>query len=219
MTDRSSYTDSFAQESAILKVFKDANLKNPKKVRSMATRLLKETTLPIQRQLLMDLIVAGNPLKYLHYCIDHVEQCAVIIKQFIDDGCHGMIMTGHKCRTIYPVKLDTRENWLKADDLWNEEDELLIQHNAAEMWMKEYDKGYFLGKVVLFPHFGFSGIPRVIEMQCSTDTEGMKRYPGTNYFVKNDDIPLEEHADVRAIKGHVEQINRLRSIKSRNGKV
>lgn len=206
MTDRSSYTDSFAQESTILKVFKDANLKNPKKVRAMATRLLKETTLPIQRQLLMDLIAAGNPLKYLHYCIDHVEQCAVIIQQFIDDGCHGMIMTGHKCRTIYPVKLDTRENWLKADDRWNEEDEQLIRIKSAEEWMKEYDKGYFLGKVVLFPQFGFSGVPGVIEMQCTTETDGLSRYPGTNYFAKG----LSRTQDVREAVGIIgAKIDRL----------
>lgn len=208
MTDRSSYTDSFAQESTILKVFKDANLKNPKKVRSMATRLLKETTLPIQRQLLMDLIAAGNPLEYLRYCIDHVEQCAVIIKQFIDDGCHGMIMTGHKCRTIYPVKLDTRENWLKADDLWNEEDELLIQHEAANNFMKEYNKGYFLGKVVLFPHFGFSGIPRVIEMQCTHDTEGLVRYPGTNFFVKGLSRPQDAREMVGVLEAKIDRAER-----------
>jgi len=215
MSEQTPYLDSMAQESGIIKIFKDANLKNPKKVRSMAVRLLKDATLPVQRNLLMDLIQADNPLKYLNYCIDHVEQCAVIIEQFINDGCHGMIMTGHKCRTIYPVKLNTQQNWLKADDRWNEEDELKIQHDAANAWMKEHDKGYFLGKVVLFPQFGFSGQPRVIEMQCSDDTEGMERYPGTNYFVRGYS-KMKDVADlVEIMEAKVDRIERDATKKSK----
>lgn len=70
---------------------------------------------------------------------------------------------------------------------WDPEQEMIIQHEAADNWMKDHNKGYFLGKVVLFPMFGFSGEPRIIEMKCG-DTDGLVKYPGTNYYVRPDSV-------------------------------
>lgn len=184
--------DALSQESVILDVIEKQNFTNPKKLKKFAQRLLGVTTNRVQRYLLTDILVAKDPVKYTNECISKIRDCAAIIQQFVDDGCHGMIMIKNN---VYPVVLDTQKTWLAENKAWHPDDESLIQHQAAEMWMKEHDKGYFLGKVILFPNFGFSGVPNIIEMQCSTDVKGMKRLPGTNYFY--DDIVKHRLGNVR----------------------
>lgn len=176
------------EESAILDLFEQ--IKNPKhkKVRAFAIRMYAECTSEVQKRLCRDIYQAPEPVKYMYECIDKIRQCAVIIKQFVADGCHGMIFTGKNGDEVYPVKLDTRENWLTEGKEWDPEQEMIIQHDCANNWMKEHDAGHFLGKVVLFPEFGFSGIPRIIEMRCG-DVEGMVKYPGTDYYVPKSAVP------------------------------
>lgn len=175
--------DHLEQESAVLEMF--ISLKNPnaKKVKKLAARLYNELPLEIQKRLCRDIYRADDPVKYMTSCYNKIHDCAILIKQFIEDGSHGMIFTGKNGTDIYPVTLDTRTNWLTEGKRWDPEQEMIIQHQAAQSWMAEHDKGYFFGKVVLFPTFGFSGEPRVIEMACG-DTEGMVKYPGTDFYVK-----------------------------------
>jgi predicted transcriptional regulator len=177
--------DTLEQESAILARFEALKNPNAKKVKKLAAKLHDEVTFDIQKRLCRDIYRAHDPLVYMRSCIEKIRDCSILIEQFIEDGAHGMIFTGKNGSTVYPVKLNTPGHWLKEDERWDPEQEMLIQHDAANAWMKEHDRGYFFGKVVLFPKFGFSGEPRVIEMECSSDTEGMKRYPGTNYFVND----------------------------------
>ncbi|MCY1299293.1 hypothetical protein D9M70_488160 [compost metagenome] len=127
-------------------------------------------------------------------CINKIRDCAILVENFIKDGNHGMLFTGNNGLDVYPIKLDTRDNWLTEGTKWDPEQEMIIQHDAANNWMKEHDKGTFYGKVVLFPQFGFSGEPRIVEMACG-DTEGMVKYPGTNYFVKKG-VTMELIADL-----------------------
>lgn len=178
--------DTLEKESAILDLFEQMKNPNPKKVRKLAARLYGECTLEIQKRLCRDIYRADNPVKYMRSCIDKIRDCAILVEQFIEDGCHGMIFTGKDGTEVWPIKLDTRENWLTEGKDWHPEQEQLIQHDAVDAWMREHDKGYFYGKVVLFPKFGFSGEPRIIEMKCGADTEGMVRYPGTKYYVTPD---------------------------------
>lgn len=175
--------DTLNEESAILDIFASMKNPNPKKVKKLATRLFNESTLEIHKRLCRDIYRADDPVKYMHSCINKIRDCALLVEQFIEDGNHGMLFTGKDGLDVYPVKLDTRENWLGEDKKWDPEQEMLIQHDAARNWMREYDKGHFYGKVVLFPKFGFSGEPRIIEMQCG-DTDGMVKYPGTDYYVR-----------------------------------
>lgn len=175
--------DTLKQESAILDMFEALKNPNPKKVKKLASRLYAECTLEVQKRLCRDIYRADDPVKYMKSCISKIRDCAILVEQFIADGCHGMIFTGANGVDVYPVQLATRESWLNEGKRWDEEQEMIIQHDCINNWMKEHDKGYFYGKVVLFPKFGFSGEPRIIEMACG-DTEGMVKYPGTNYFVK-----------------------------------
>lgn len=175
--------DTLEQESAILDLFEQIKNPNPKKIKKLATRLYGECTLEVQKRLCRDIYRADDPVKYMRSCIAKIRDCAVLIEQFIEDGCHGMIFTGRDGTEVWPVKLNTQQTWLNEGKAWDPEQEMLIQHEAVDAYMRENNKGYFLGKVVLFPKFGFSGEPRIIEVSCG-DTTGMVKYPGTNFYVK-----------------------------------
>lgn len=175
--------DTLHHESAILDLFEAIKNPNAKKVKKFAARMYNECQLEIQKRLCRDIYRADDPVKYMRSCISKIRDCAILTEQFIEDGCHGMIFTGPNGIDVYPVKLNTRESWLTEGKRWDEEQEMILHHDACNAWMKEHDKGYFYGKVVLFPKFGFSGEPRIVEMACG-DTEGMVKYPGTNYYVK-----------------------------------
>ena len=167
--------DALSQESAILDIFEKEGLKNPKKVKKLALRLLKEATNRIQIKLLTDIAAAKNSAAQAEYYIKVIRDCAVLIQQFIEDGCHGMIMMRHQ---VYPVVLDTREKWLTEKKIWHPDDEQEIQRNAVKNWMKEHGRNYFIGKVTLFPNFGFSGVPRIIvDWQDEKGREELERQP------------------------------------------
>lgn len=196
--------DALEQESAILKFFEDMKNPNDKKIKKLAAKLYGEVKNDIQKRLCRDVYRADQPLKYVRSCIAKIRDCAILIEQFIEDGCHGMIFTGKDGCEVYPVKLDTRENWLTEGKSWDPEQEMLIQNDAANNWMRDHDKGYFFGKVVLFPKFGFSGEPRIIEMSCG-DVEGMVKYPGTNYYVS----PAEVSEILNKIPSFMDDLKRV----------
>ena len=175
--------DTLEQESAILDLFEAIKNPNAKKVKKFAAKMYNECQLDIQKRLCRDIYRADDPVKYMRTCIEKIRDCAMLVEQFIADGCHGMLFTGRDGLEVWPIKLNTVQTWLTEGKLWDPEQEMIIAHDCANNWMKEQDKGYFFGKVVLFPKFGFSGEPRIIEMQCG-DTEGMIKYPGTDYYVK-----------------------------------
>lgn len=179
--------DTLEQESAILALFEGIKNPNAKKVKKFAAKMYAKCTLEIQKRLCRDIYRADDPVKYMHTCIEKIRDCALLVEQFIADGCHGMLFTGKDGLEVWPIKLDTNQNWLNEGKLWDPEQEMIIAHDCANNWMREHDKGYFFGKVVLFPKFGFSGEPRIIEMQCG-DTEGMIKYPGTDYYVRPDAV-------------------------------
>ena len=201
--------DTLEQESAVLAMFQDIKNPNAKKVKKLAARLHNELPLDIQKRLCRDIYRADDPVKYLNSCINKIHDCAILVKQFIEEGKHGMIFTGKNGTDIYPIQLDTRSNWLEEGKRWDPEQEMIIAHEAADSWMREHNKGYFFGKVVLFPTFGFSGEPRIIEMSCG-DTTGMVKYPGTNYYVKPGAID-----DVQAVARARVDMERRRAEKSK----
>lgn len=153
------YADSVTMETTILQHFK--GLTNPKKIVKLATKLALQTQNKLQKKLCLDIAYAADPVKYLNKCFAMLEDCSTIIAQFIADGCHGMLIDG---KTTYPVRVEALSSWLRKEDKWTEADEIDIQYQAAENWLIEYEKSYFLGKVVLFSEFGFSGVPRLIEV-------------------------------------------------------
>lgn len=151
--------DSLTLEIAILDQFK--GLTNPKKIRKLATKLYGQATNTIQKKLCLDLIKSKDPIAKLEHCVTLIEDTSIIIEELVESGHHGMIIMG---KDISPVKIDTLKKWLVSDDRWSLEDEFEIQNRVAEDWLRTNGKTEFLGKVVLFPQFGFSGVPRIIEV-------------------------------------------------------
>ncbi|QTH80417.1 hypothetical protein PA10_00219 [Pseudomonas phage pPa_SNUABM_DT01] len=201
--------DTLEQESSVLEMFMAIKNPNAKKVKKLAARLYNELPLEIQKRLCRDIYRAHDPVLYMTTCYNKIHDCAILVKQFIEDGCHGMIFTGKNGTDTYPIKLDTRTNWLNEGKRWDPEQEMIIQHEAVNSWMRDHDKGYFFGKVVLFPTFGFSGEPRIIEMACG-DTEGMVKYPGTDFYVK-----AGAELDVQAVARAQIDMDRRRNEKSK----
>lgn len=152
---------------------------NPKKVQAFARRIAPLCAPHIVNGLIRGVLSTKDPVGYLRGCFREINEYAVIIRDFVESGHHGMLQIGKNC---YPVKLKCPVSWLSEDAPWHPEDERLIGADACNAWMRDNDVGYFHGRVVLFSDFGFTGIPREFELRCSPNTQGMERYPGTRYF-------------------------------------
>lgn len=175
--------DPLNEEKKILDYFRENFTTNPKKLKQMARRIAPQCAPFIQNGLITSIVLAKDPVKYLKKAFQQLDEMKDVIESLIASGAHGMIIIKD---TIYPIEVKTVKNWLKEGDRWDPEQELLMQHDFCNKWMEEHNKGYFHGKVVLFKQFGFSGIPREIEMRCVKDTTGLQRYPGTNYYTSED---------------------------------
>jgi hypothetical protein len=156
------YIDPFEEEKVILQYFKDNWVANPKKLRKMALKLAQQ---PGQKQHLIDgvlfsILRTKDPIGYIQECFNQHDDYTAIFQDFIAAGHHGVIVVN---RLIYSVTLSTRKNWLKFEDRWNIDEEIEIMEQSARNWMQQHDKEKFVGKVMLFPVFGFSGHFRRIQ--------------------------------------------------------
>lgn len=153
--------DTLLDEAEILKYFKDNFTSNPKKLLKLAERVKPSCKPNVVAGLINSLLTVKNPVAYIKKCFVQINDYSTTIEQLLRAGHHGMLIIDDNGKDIiYPITLDTRENWLKSK--WNPEDEVDIQHQAVVNWLKENNKFLFYGKVVLFQMFGFSGIPRLI---------------------------------------------------------
>lgn len=154
---------------------------NPKKVMKMVKKMFLDTSIrdTLRNGIIYDVMTARDPVKVLRHQLKKAIELPLLIKELAEQGKHGIILIND---TVHPCELDTRSNWLTEGKRWDEEQERLIMHELANGWMREHDKGYFHGEVILFKQFGFTGIPREIEMRCIKDTSGLTRHPGTNFF-------------------------------------
>lgn len=179
---------SMIEEGEVLKVFQTflsqqpkGKKINPKKVKQLAKRITPLCAPHIINGLIYNVLAMKDPVGYLFDCFEDIQTYAVIIRDFVESGHHGMVQVGRQC---YPVKLVCPEKWLRSDDPWHPEDEQMIGADMCNAWMKEYNKGVFHGRAILFSEFGFTGIPREFEMRCTTNLKGLKKHPGTNFYTK-----------------------------------
>jgi len=167
--------DTLKQESAVLEHFKNLNTRNPKKIVKFAKKLYGEVETSIQRKFCLDIIKADNPVKYLEECMGLIYDCANLIEGFIETGHHGMMFTGDDGKTVHPLKLNTRENWLKEGQRWDPEQEREIMYELCEQWMIDTNQTLVHTKILLFPKFGFSGVPRMLTCRLKPRVEGEPR--------------------------------------------
>lgn len=152
--------DAIQLESDILVLF--ANMKNPKvkKVVKLAQTLMLEKTHRVEQRLLKDIAFHADPVGFVKRSWAVVNDFGILTEQFIEDGYHAMIIEGHD---IYPVHVKAPAHWLVREWKWSPDQEADIEKEVVDAFLEAYDRDYFYGKVMLFSHCGFSGIPRVRE--------------------------------------------------------
>lgn len=155
--------DALKQESAILDILK-ANMSNPKKLLKLVTKLHDESPHELQRKLCIQILQADNPKQYVDYCIRRIEDFATVMEHEIANGNHGIIFVGKDGDIVYPIKLDVIASWLDATKPWTADDEYDIMETAVKSYMANNNRKSILAKVVLFPQFGFSGVPRMFDI-------------------------------------------------------
>ena len=138
---------------------------NPKKLIKEALRIsLSDSYTPIQRFLAKQLTEHSKPKLLLSSYEKRVRDFAILMERFIEEGAHGLVMTGKEGNSVYPLKLEVRENWISdPNDRWSIEDETEILEKLLDAYLLEYpDNARFSVKAMLFPQFGFSGVPRLL---------------------------------------------------------
>lgn len=138
-------------------------ISNPKKLAKEAFRIsVSDKYTPIQRLLARKLVEHTKPKLLLKVYETRIRDFAILMENFIEDGVHGLVMTGKEGNSVYPLKLDVKESWISdPNDRWSLEDETEIIEKALDAYLLEYpENARFSIKAVLFPQFGFSGVPR-----------------------------------------------------------
>lgn len=148
-----------APEYEFIQFVKGIKTKNPKRLKAKVAMEAHRFHDRVKRGMLSILLESADPVKYIDRCIKEVDEIGLVIKQFQEEGCHGIIRHGDD---IYPVKLDTRANWLSEGVEWDLEQEKEIMYEAVETWKAETGKKSVVVLITLFSNFGFSGIPRAI---------------------------------------------------------
>lgn len=148
------------QENCVIDYFFDNWAPKKKNIYKIAKRIYAQTPRFIQRSIL-DHIMDGSvdPVQFMLACFDEKAEWAKIMKELLDKGDHGMIDHDSK---VYGVNLNTNPRWLndKQQKRWHPDDEWAIMKEAVDLWEKEHGVENFSGKIMLFPEYGFSGMPR-----------------------------------------------------------
>lgn len=147
-------------ESALISQFD--GLKRHKDILKLNSRIFSQAKDDATKMFCKSVAASKEPLQYLDFCRRRIADSRLIKSELIAAGNHGMLVFN---RIVYGVKLDTRENWLTEDKEWTIEDEDEILDKAARRWMEEQNIKKFVGKVVLFPEFGFSGQMMLLDIQ------------------------------------------------------
>lgn len=154
------------QENQVLRYFQDNWTTNPKKLVKMAKRIAPGIPDFIQRSIIYNVCTAKFPVKFLEEAFREMHDLPIIMKQLMDDGNHGMIMDGSK---LYGIEIKANPKWLRENDKWNPDDEDEIMNTVIENWMEEQKIKAFIGKILLFRDFGFSGIPRKVNQEFTAE--------------------------------------------------
>lgn len=154
------------QENQVLRWFQDLKTVNPKKLVRLAKQI--ENTVPdfIRRSIVDNVLCARHPQKFLAEAFREMNDLPIIMEGLMADGNHGMIMYGNN---IYGVEVKANQRWLKQGDRWNLEQEEEIMDSIVDEWMTKNKIRVFLGRIVLFKEFGFSGMARKITQQMTPE--------------------------------------------------
>lgn len=148
------------QENSVIAYFYDNWVAKKKNLYKLAKRIHEQVPRFIQRSLLDPILLYQvNPIDFMVACFDEKAIWAEIIDRMLKEGNHGVIYTDKG--SVYGINLNTQARWLndKTQTRWHPEDEWKIMKDVVDLWEKEHGS-LDGGKVMLFPEFGFSGMPR-----------------------------------------------------------
>lgn len=149
------------QENSVINYFYDNWAPKKKNLYNIAKRIYPMVPRFIQRSLL-DHILSGSvdPVDFMVACFDEKAIWAEIFKRMLAEGNHGIIYNDEM--GVHGFNLNTNPRWLndKGQKRWHPDDEWEIMKETVDKWEKEMGVDNFEGKIMLFPEFGFSGMPR-----------------------------------------------------------
>lgn len=165
----------FEQEVNVLQWFRDNFTTNPKKLKSLATRLRPLVPPHMQTSLVDEIRKSANPVAWMQENFREVSILTKAIEDLVASGNHGIV---YDKGGLYGIKLETLPKWLNdKDTAWTEEQEIEIGAAALKEWMIENGRIYHCDRVLLFQRFGFSGIAFTAQYMLTEDewNESQKR--------------------------------------------
>lgn len=156
------------QENQVIDYFRDNWVDNDKKIIKMVKHVYNSVPRFIQKSFLDVILKVADPKKMLVFYFTEKERWTEIINQMVAEGNHGVIYDDHN---VYGFVVETRENWLKEGDKWHKDDEREIIKRSYYKWAREKGLTHFKGKVMMFHHFGFSGMSYFFDHKID-DSEG-----------------------------------------------
>lgn len=143
------------QENQVIDYFRDNWVDNDKKIIRMVRHVYPGTPRFIQKSFLDVILSVADPKKMLLFYFAEKIRWGEIIEKMVAEGNHGVIYDDH---SVYGFVVETRDNWLKEDDKWMMSDEQEIIKRSYYAWARGKGLKHFKGKVMMFHHFGFSGM-------------------------------------------------------------
>ena len=161
--------DPFSQELYLFRWLENNLPKNNKKMVSLLKRIFPQCPTYMQKNFFHSAMVkfSGDPLKYVKESIKYSYEFPRVMKELMDDGNHGMIFNGDE---VHGVMIKTRPNWLRSKDgKWDPAQEEEIAHELMKEWLITNRLRSWLGRIVLFADFGFSGLTMETEWLIPQD--------------------------------------------------
>jgi len=148
------------QENAVIAYFYDNWAAKKKNLYNLAKRIYPQVPKFIQRSLLNPVLrYEVDPVDFWVSCFDEKAIWLEIIERMLKEGNHGVIWS--KDGSVHGINLNTQPRWLndKQQKRWHPDDEWAIMKDVVDRWEEEHGT-LDGGKVMLFPEFGFSGMPK-----------------------------------------------------------
>lgn len=156
------------QENQLIDYFYTYYTDNPKKIVQMVRRIYNDVPRFMQRSLLDNILESSDPRKLLLMYFSEKVKWGEIIERLIAEGNHGVIYNDQE---VWGFQVATMAKWLKENDKWTIEDEKEIIKKSYYKHCRENNITHFKGKVMMFHHFGFSGMSYFFDHPID-DTEG-----------------------------------------------
>lgn len=143
------------QENSLIDYFHKHYTEDVKKLKKLIERTYPLAPKFMQRSIMSRLINSADPRKTLHMYFAEKKRWMEIIDQMIAEGNHGVIYNDTE---VYGFAIQANSKWLREGDKWHMDDEKDIIKKSYYKHCREKGIAHFTGKVMMFHHFGFSGM-------------------------------------------------------------